>query len=133
HARAEYPLTFATHPHLFFLFALTESENRMPVDAWLVPSQIVRLDDRFIERDIQAFCMTLLSYHGLAYGYEVSPERATPVLQVAPGMLSRTLSQHRINLRELIRIAVTVFDLLFLHPDYTPEQALAELKRGLGL
>jgi glutaredoxin len=55
HASIDYDIAFATNPHLFFLFALTESENRMPVDSWLAPSQILRLDDRFIERDIQVF------------------------------------------------------------------------------
>ncbi len=59
-ARADYPVMFASNPHLFFLFALTESENRMPVEAWLAPSQIVRLDDRFIEKDIRKFFNTLL-------------------------------------------------------------------------
>src|SRR6266545_5635546 len=63
HGSVDYELTFASTPHLFFLFALTESENRMPVDAWLAPSQILRLDDRFIERDIHAFYQTLLRYH----------------------------------------------------------------------
>ena len=53
HGSADYELAFASDPHLFFMFALTESENRMPVDAWLAPSQILRLDDRFIERDIK--------------------------------------------------------------------------------
>jgi hypothetical protein len=37
HTRVSYPTTFATDPHLFFLFALTESENRMPLDDWLAP------------------------------------------------------------------------------------------------
>jgi len=43
HGSVDYELTFASEPHLFFMFALTESENRMPVDAWLAPSQILRL------------------------------------------------------------------------------------------
>jgi ATP-dependent Lhr-like helicase len=67
HARIDYEIAFASAPHLFFLFALTESENRMPLDTWLAPSQIVRLDDRFIERDIQAFFTTLLRYHSAVY------------------------------------------------------------------
>src|SRR5262249_21013137 len=69
HSSVDYELAFASDPHLFFMFALTESENRMPVDSWLAPSQILRLDDRFIERDIHAFFTTLLRYHSIAYGY----------------------------------------------------------------
>lgn len=132
HARVDYPLSFVTNPRLFFLFALTESENRMPVDAWLAPSQIIRLDDRFIERDIREFFQTLLRYHGLAYSYEPDPSRLDGVVGEAAEMLSRTLSQHRINLRELIRLAVSVCDLLYLYADYTPAQALGELSRGLN-
>ncbi|HZB94460.1 MAG TPA: BREX system ATP-binding domain-containing protein [Herpetosiphonaceae bacterium] len=135
HPRVDYELTFATNPHLFFLFALTESENRMPVDVWLAPSQIVRLDDRFIERDIREFFQTLLRYHSIAYGYEFPPprERYEEIVQAVPGLLSRALSQHRINLREVIRLAVITYDLLYLHPDYTADALLEELRRGLRL
>lgn len=133
HAGVEYELAFASSSNLFFLFALTESENRMPVDSWLAPSQILRLDDRFIERDILAFFKTLMRYHSIAYGYSYPPPRERyeePVRQI-PGMLSRALSQHRINLREVIRLAVTSCDLLFLYPDYDPATLVEELARGL--
>ena len=135
HARLDYDITFATNPHLFFLFALTESENRMPVDSWLAPSQIVRLDDRFIERDIHTFFTTLLRYHSIAYAYAFPPprERYEEIVKVVPGMLSRALGQHRINLRELIRLGVIIYDLLYLHPDYEPEALLQELVHGLRL
>ena len=135
HAGVEYELAFASSSNLFFLFALTESENRMPVDSWLAPSQILRLDDRFIERDILAFFKTLMRYHSIAYGYSYPPPRERyeePVRQI-PGMLSRALSQHRINLREVIRLAVTSCDLLFLYPDYNPATLVEELAQGLKL
>lgn len=134
HTRVEYPITFATDPHLFFLFALTESENRMPVDAWLAPSQIVRLDDRFIERDILDFARTLLRYHSIAYGSAYPPpDRYDEVMQAAPALLARALGQHRINVRELIRLAVLTCDLLYLYPDYAPDALLDELRQGLHL
>jgi hypothetical protein len=133
HGSVDYELTFASDPHLFFMFALTESENRMPVDAWLAPSQILRLDDRFIERDIHAFFTTLLRYHSIAYGYDYPPphERYEEIVKTAPGLLSRALNQHQINLREVIRLAVTTSDLLYLHADYAPETLLEELAKGL--
>ncbi len=132
HPRADYEITFATNPHLFFLFALTESENRMPVDAWLAPSQILRLDDRFIERDIYEFCRTLLRYHCIAYSYGFPPgERYDEIMRIVPGKLALALSQHRINVRELIRLSVITFDLLYLHRDYAPELLLEELTKGL--
>jgi hypothetical protein len=131
--RAEYPVSYASEPHLLFLFALTESADRMPIGSWLAPSQIVRLDDRFIEKDIREFFGTLLRYHALAYDYDQSstPERYEEVASSVPGVLSRALSQHRINLRQLIRTAVTVCDLLYLHPGYQAEEMMEELKRGL--
>jgi len=125
---ADYPVMFASNPHLFFLFALTESENRMPVDDWLAPTQIVRLDDRFIEKDIRKFFITLLDYHGLAYRYHNDGGRLPAEV---PSMLARALSQHRINLRELIRTSVTICDLLYLYDDYSPDAALEELAQGL--
>jgi len=135
HGSADYELAFASEPHLFFMFALTESENRMPVDAWLAPSQILRLDDRFIERDIHAFFTTLLRYHSIAYGYDYPPpaDRYEDVVKAAPGLLSRALNQHQINLREVIRLAVTTGDLLYLHADYAPQTLLQELAKGLRL
>jgi len=129
--RAEYPLCYTSEPHIFFLFALTESADRMPVGLWLAPSHLVRLDDRFIEKDIREFYATLLRYHALAYGYTPAPARYADAAAVAPGLLARALAQHRINLRELIRSAVTTCDLLYLHADYTAEEMIGELKAGL--
>ncbi|MBZ0278463.1 MAG: ATP-binding protein, partial [Anaerolineae bacterium] len=131
HLRVEYPISYASDSHVLFLFALTESADRMPVGTWLAPSQIVRLDDRFIEKDIREFFRILLGYHSLAYDYNSSSERFEDIVANAPGQLSRALSQHRINLRELIRTAVTVCDLPYLYHDYASDDLLAELKRGL--
>ncbi len=129
--RADYPVCYTSEPHLFFLFALTESADRMPVGAWLAPSHLVRLDDRFIEKDIREFYSTLLRYHALAYDYSLTPERHAEVSSFAPGLLARALAQHRINLRDLIRAAVTTCDLLYLYPDYPAEALIQELKAGL--
>lgn len=129
----EYPVRFADDPHLFFLFALTESESKLPVDAWLSPTQVVRLDDRFIEQDIRRFIRVLIDYHALAYNYVAGADFANGAIAQVPPLLSRPLSQHRINLRELIRIAVTIFDLLYLYDDYTPSDVITELRQGLDL
>lgn len=135
HPALPYDISFAPNPRMFFLFALTESESKLPVDSWLSPSQIVRLDDRFIERDIREFTSTLLHYHCIAYGYGYppQPERYGPVADVAPGLLARALTLHRINLREVIRLAVTIYDLLYLHEGYEYATLLEELRRGLRL
>lgn len=129
--RAEYPFSFASEPHLLFLFALTESENRMPVGTWLAASHIIRLDDRFTDKHIREFFVTVLRYHGLAYEYKIERERYEYVVAQVPNALYKALSQHRINLRELIRAAITVCDLLYLHADYMPDVLVGELRRGL--
>ncbi|MDX1995675.1 MAG: BREX system ATP-binding domain-containing protein [bacterium] len=129
--RAEYPINYTSEPHLLFAFALTESADRMPVGTWLAPSNLMRLDDRFIEKDIREFFSTLIRYHSLAYDYVPEAGRYEIITAHAPGYLYRSLAQHRINLRELIRGAVTVCDLLYLYPDYIPETLLDELRRGL--
>jgi hypothetical protein len=131
HPRFDYPLTYTSEPHLLFLFALTESSDRMPVGTWLAPSHIVRLDDRFIERDVFLFFKTLLQFHKLAYEYPLVQDRYEEAATTAPVLLSKALSQHRINLRELIRGAVTVCDLLYLYPDYPTSDLLDDLKHGL--
>jgi hypothetical protein len=55
------------------------------------------------------------------------------LLSTVPKLLSQTLNQHRINLRELIRTSVAIFDLLHLHDDYTSEDILEDLREGLNL
>lgn len=133
HRYTDYEIAFSPEPHLFFLFALTESENRLPVHEWLAPSQVVRLDDRFIERDILDFCRTLLHYHAIAYDYTYPPpeERYRPVVSTMPGLLAQALGKHHINLREVIRLAVTVYDLLLLHETYSPDVLVEEMRQGL--
>jgi hypothetical protein len=133
HHYREYPAAFAKQSQLFFLFALTESESKLPIEEWLSPTQMVRLDDRYIEKDIRKFMRTLVDYHGLAYAYPPNGKHYDGTLSQVPGMLSQTLSQHRINLRELIRTSVMIFDLLYLHDDYGADAILEELKQGLRL
>lgn len=133
HLRADYPPAFDSPAHLFFLFATTDSEDRMPLETWLIPSQCVRLDDRFLKEDILKFSKVVLRDHGTAYSYVPSAERYKAFVENLSALLSRALDQHRINLRQLIQMVVTVCDLLFLHPDYAPETLIAEVRVGLGL
>src|SRR5258708_22558011 len=133
HTRVDYSVTFADTNNLFFIFASTESENRMPIESWLAPSQQVRLDDRFLKDDILKFAKMVLRYHSVAYDYPPQAERYKVLLEKASTMLSKTLHQHRINLRQLIQLTVTCCDLMFLHQDYESESLLKELGHGLGV
>lgn len=132
HTRADYPITFSDPTNLFFMFATTDSEDRMPIEKWLAPSQQVRLADRFLKDDILKFVKMVLRYHSVAYSYQPSAERYKTLAENVSAILSRTLSQHRINLRQLIQLVVTVCDLMYLHPDYEPETLVGELTHGLG-
>ncbi len=133
HTRADYPITFDSPNNLFFVFASTESENRMPIESWLAPSQQVRLDDRFLKEDVVKFARMVLRYHSVAYDYAPAADRYRSLLENVAAVLSRTLSQHRINLRQLIQLTVTICDLMFLHPDYEEQTLLHELSTGLGV
>ena len=130
-SRADYPVCYTSEPHLFFLFALTESADRMPVGTWLAPSHLVRLDDRFIEKDIREFYATLLRYHALAYDYTPAPARYADAAAVLHGLLARAPAPHRINLRELIRRAGTTCGRLYLHADSHAEERTGELQTGV--
>src|SRR5258708_1856844 len=133
HTHADYPITFASPANLFFIFASTESENRMPIESWLAPSQQVRLDDRFLKEDVLKLAQMVLRYHSVAYNYAPPAERYKSLLEGVSAVLSRTLSQHRINLRQLIQLTVTICDLMFLHDDYEPDALRQELEHGLGV
>lgn len=132
HTRTDYPIAFTSPANLFFLFASTESESRMPIETWLAPSQQVRLDDRFLKDDINKFIKMVLRYHSVAYSYAPSRDRYSVLLDATSMVLSKVLSQHRLNMRQLIQLAVTVCDLMFLHADYAPALLQEELTRGLG-
>lgn len=132
-AYGTYPLQFSGQSRLFFMFASTESDSRMPIETWLSPAQVVRLDDRFLKEDINKFLKMVLRYHSVAYHYIPLRERYESLVTNVSAMLSRTLSQHRINIRELIRYAVTVCDLMFVHQDYLPVELESELALGLGM
>ncbi len=133
---ASYPLEFDPPSGLFFLFALTDSDDRMPVDAWLSQKQTIRLEDSYIHDDIQMFMQTLLKYHAVAYNYPFDEGRSADYAHlVAEGTktLSYQLKQHNMNLREIIRTSVHLCDLLYLHADYAGAQVVGELRKGLGV
>lgn len=131
HAHADYQIVFAPNARLLFMFALTATEDQMPVDTWLAPSQIVQLDDRFIDKDILEFMKMLLQYHELAYSYKASKDRYVRILTEAPKLISKALRDQRFNMRETIKSVVDACDLLYLHADYFPDELLTDLKHSL--
>ncbi len=132
HTRVDYPLKFSRNAHLLFMFASTESDSGMPIDSWLAPTQVTRLDNRFLKEDIQKFVRMVLRYHSVAYSYKPARERYENLLIAIAGTLSQTLNQHQINIRQLIRLTVNICDLMFLYPDYDPNTIESELGKGLS-
>jgi len=131
-----YPLAFDQPCGLFFLFALTDSDDRLPVGEWLSQRQTIRLEDSYIQEDIQTFMQSLLRYHASAYHYPFSEARESDydyVVAESTKALTHQLKQHNMNLREVIRTSVHLCDLLYLHPDYAGTQLVGELRKGLGL
>lgn len=126
----DYPISFNRKPHLFFLFALTYSDAGFPVYDWLAARQIVELDERFTEQDVQQFLKHLMAAHSAAFGYPLTPERYQEVYAAAPGLLLRGLHRHRFNLRGMIQIAVHLCDLLYAYPDDLPSIVLDDLRRA---
>ncbi|MCZ7540436.1 MAG: DUF2791 family P-loop domain-containing protein [Anaerolineae bacterium] len=126
----DYPISFSRKSHLFFLFALTYSEFGMPVYDWLAARQIVELDERFSEQDVQQFLGYLMAAHSAAFDYPLTPERYQEVYTAAPGLLLRGLRRDRFNLRGMIQIAVHLCDLLYAYPDDPPGLVLDDLRRA---
>ncbi len=128
HKRVSYPLRFSATAPLFFLFATTESEQQMPVEAWLHPPQILRLDERFSQAEVTHFVSTLGVYHAQAYRYANPNSSSAPRLAA---VLAAALRERRINPRQLSQIATTFYDLLYLHSNVSPEQLIRELAINL--
>ncbi len=130
HQKVIYPLRFNATSPFFFLFASTESEQQIPVQAWLRPSQILRLDERFDQSEVAHFISIISLYHAQAY------QRTNPVQSFIPrlaAVLSAALRERRINPRQLSQITVTFHDLLYIYPQVSPEKLIRDLAIGLRI
>ncbi|MCB0075050.1 MAG: hypothetical protein KDE20_26510, partial [Caldilineaceae bacterium] len=130
HRWRDYPLGYAERQSLFFLFTLTHSDRRMPVDDWLDDSQILWLDPHQTPQEIGQFLEKVLAYHAAAYGYAVD-DRQRQVRRGAAERLAEGLRHGRLSMRSLVRLSVELYDLLYLYPDYDTALLLAELRDQL--
>lgn len=127
----DYPISFDRKPHLLFVFALTYTDTGLPVRDWLTGRQILDLNERFTESDVQRFLKYLMMAHSAAFGYPLRQERYEEIYTAVPCLLLRGLQRNRYNLRGMIQIAVHLCDLLYAHPDDPPGMALDDLRRAL--
>src|SRR5688500_7337821 len=52
HYRRDYPLRYSDRQSLFFLFTVTRSDNRMPLEEWLAPEQMLELSSQHTPQEI---------------------------------------------------------------------------------
>lgn len=131
HKSVDYPITFGGDPHLFFMFASTDFDGRMPVESWLPKTHILRLSRRFGTDDIQKWLEDVLNYHGEAFQYPIAGFRYDMVFPSLADQLSRGLEQFQITIRDAIRLSVFVMDLIYTHKDLTPAELKEDIKKNL--
>lgn len=124
----DYPPAYGGRQSLFFLFTVTRSDNRMPIEEWLDEEQILVLDPHQTPQEIGQFLERVMAYHGLAYGYEPG-ERQRQVRRGAAEHLALGMRNGRLSIRGVVRLAVELYDLLYLHPDYDAAALLDELRQ----
>ena len=125
HRFRAYPIRYGGGQSLFFLFTVTYSD--MPLEAWLEDEQILYLDPHHTGQEIDRFLEQALAFHTQAYGYEPD-ERQRQVRQGAAEHLARGMRNDRLNIRAVMRLSVELFDLLYLHPNYSAAELLDELR-----
>ncbi len=130
HRWHSYPLRYSDRQSLFFLFTVTRSDNRMPLEAWLAPEQILELDSQHSPQEIGHFLQQVMLYHAQAYGYTVG-ERQGQIRRGAAEHLALGSRADRLSVRGVVRLAVELFDLLYLYPDYDATTLLDELRSHL--
>lgn len=128
HQKVTYPLRFNATAPFFFLFASTESEQQIPIQAWLRPPQILRIDERFDQSEVARFISMISLYHTQAYQHAKSAQSLTPRLAA---VLAAALRERRINARQLSQITVTFHDLLYVYPQVSPDNLIRELATAL--
>jgi hypothetical protein len=127
HRYRDYPPAYDEGQSLFFLFTVTRSENRLPLEEWLGPEQIIELDPHYTPQEIGQFLQQVQDYHSCAYGYEPG-DRQGQVRRAAAEHLAQGMRGNRLSIRGAVRLSVELFDLLYLHPEYEAAPLLEELR-----
>jgi P-loop Domain of unknown function (DUF2791) len=126
HQHRAHPFRLTEHSHLLLLFAVTPSANTFDYRRWLDADQVLALNKYLPPAALDELMARLYILHRQAYAYDKSEQ----FLDVGQGLLE-CLDSNLINLRQVIRLAVEIFDLCYAHEDYTATQAVAELRREL--
>jgi hypothetical protein len=127
HRWCDYPMAYDQGQSLFFLFTITRSDNRLPLDEWLAADEIFNLDPDAEPQEVGQFLQRILAYHAQAYQYEPG-DRQTQIRRGAAEHLAMGVRNGRLSMRSVVRLAVELYDLLYLYPDYDVATLLDELR-----
>ncbi len=128
HSKA-HPFRFAERSHLLTMFAVTPSASTFDYRRWLDSDQIIALNAHLSPQAADELVARLLSLHQQAYGNGGS-ERGNNTSEIARSLLE-CLDGKLINLRQMIRLAMEIYDLNRAYPDFSTGQAVAELRRAM--
>ena len=115
---------------LFFLFTVTRSDNRLPLEVWLEPEDVLELEPHLSPQELAQFLETLGRFHAQAYAY-TPDERHGQLRRAAAEHLARGVRNHLLGVRGAVRLSVDLFDLLYLYPEYEVATILDELRAQL--
>lgn len=130
HRWRAYPPAYSDRQSLFFLFTVTRSENRLPLESWLDDGQVLLLEPHHSAQEIGQFMQQVMGYHREAYGYEID-ERQRQVRRAAAEHLALGTKSGRLSIRGVVRLTVELFDLLYLYPEYEVTALLDELRQQM--
>ena len=126
HQRREHPFRLKERSELLLLFAVTPAASAFDYRRWLDDDQVLALSKYLPAAALDDLMARLYVLHRQAYNYD-SPGR---YLDVSQGLLE-CLENNLLNLRQTIRLAVEIYDRCYAHTDYTPAEAVGELRRAL--
>ncbi|MCZ7669510.1 MAG: hypothetical protein M5U34_21195 [Chloroflexi bacterium] len=78
HRWCHYPMAYDQGQSLFFLFTVTRSDNRLPLNEWLTDDEIFNLEPDADPQEVGQFLQYILGYHAQAYQYQPG-ERQTQI------------------------------------------------------
>lgn len=112
---------------MLFMFAVTTSALALDYTSWLSKDKVIRLQNLLSPGELESLMAQIYVFHRQAYSYD----KKEMFLDVACKLIAR-YEAGLFNLRELIRLSVQVFDLLYAHPDYSPDLMAKEVDRAFA-
>lgn len=126
HQYHSHPFRLKENSHLLLLFAVTPTANTFNYKRLLDEENILPLKKYLPPDALDELLTRLYVLHRQSYNYENHAE----FLDISQGLLE-CLDNNLINLRQVIRLSVEIFDLCYAHQDYNASQAVAELRKAL--